>query len=362
MTLMAITADLYVPFLVAREAGTTLPAEATAHYAKHPMGYACVDCKRAAAVGKAVHHASTCDIAPSQAVSPCWPTYEQLTHLDKAMANGDPNAERDAEILLGLRPMPPLANKVTVVSAAGYGPYFVQSFETGRWTNCVGQWFALSDAKKAAQNMRGVMRFSSEYRVISQMDLERPQRLQTFVLGLKTHDLERRGIIRFADTLRSGDDDELDQMWRPRSRFARRRAAAAAEREKPTRRPKPVVGMLRSLRLEFVGHDYWSIAKLKGIQPWVAEVRFGLSDWVGHDGVRATVVRDRTFMDGPCDFTESDKTGGEGVYRCFMLRQGVVYEVFDRARRTGPRRVFMLHDGQCWHDLTQQEAINVSAK
>lgn len=139
------------------------------------MGYACIDCGRAAQVGKAVYHSHHCEIAPGAAVRPAWPSDEQLAHLDKAMSDGDPNAASDAEVMLGLRRRDEAANKITICSPYRRGPYFVQSFETGRWVQYPEQWPTLQSAKKHAEQAVGVYRPSSVFRVISQADLARPE-------------------------------------------------------------------------------------------------------------------------------------------------------------------------------------------
>ena len=122
--------------------------EATANYRKHPMGYACRDCGRAANVGKAIRHSSLCDIAPREDVYPAWPGAELLVRADEALAAGDPSAQSDVETIHGLHDQTP--NRVTVCSRGGLGPYVVQSFERGRWTYCPGQWVSIAAARRAS--------------------------------------------------------------------------------------------------------------------------------------------------------------------------------------------------------------------
>lgn len=325
-----------------------------ANYKPHPMGYCCVDCNASAQIGKAVRHTSRCDIAPRQGVFPMWPTNEQRIALDQAMSTGDPTAQRDAEILQGLAPWPSGPNRVTVCAKPRSGPYIIQSWEGDRWMQCPGQWVSLADAKTQAGSMRGLFRPSREFRIMSVYDLDRPRRLSEFAMRLKQHELNTRGIIRLGDTLRGATDCELDALWEPKSRIQRRQIRAAVPLR--PRIQSPAVGLLRTLKLEFVGHDVWQAAKVPKMRPWVARVRFELSDWVGADGCRAANVTDREFERGEFDYEDADKTGGRGVMLVFTLSQGVAYEVYDRARRVGPRRVFMVHDGQCWHDISAREA------
>jgi hypothetical protein len=97
--------------------------------------------------------------------------------------------------------------------------------------------------------------------------------------------------------------------------------------------------------LAFPGHDVWATAGVHGIEPWVAIPTF--------DGARI-VSRER--QEGGVDYEDAVDGGAEGVRLVFMLRQAQVYEVFDRGRKLGPRRVFMRHDGQSWKDLTRESA------
>jgi hypothetical protein len=160
--------------------------------------------------------------------------------------------------------------------------------------------------------------------------------------------------------IRSATDHELDQMWAPKSRVARRRAAREAPPEKPVRVSAARMGLLRMLRLDFVGHDIWSIAKVPKMRPWVSSPRLELGNCVESDGFRRVTVRDRVFAEGSVDYANANTTGSHGVAVVYTLRQGVPYEVFDRARRLGPRRVFMIHDGVTWHDISAQEAYDAS--
>jgi hypothetical protein len=249
-------------------------------------------------------------------------------------------------------------NTVEVVARSG-GPYYVQSFEHGRWVQCPGEWVSLADAKHHAKTASGVYGPSTKFRVIPSTHIDRPRRVHEFVMRLKAKDLSRAGLIRLEDMVRSGADEELDRLWTPKSKSGRRvleRARAQAIASTPPRNLAPRVGLLRTLRLEFVGHDVWSIVHVRGMKPWVARPALRLSDLVGIDGRRRVEVEDRTFEVGQVDYAKADKTGGTGVELVFQLRQGVVYEVFDRARRVGPRRSFMIHDGQCWHDISREEA------
>ncbi len=103
--------------------------------------------------------------------------------------------------------------------------------------------------------------------------------------------------------------------------------------------------MRRSLRLEFIGHDLWSLFHVRGMKPWVAEVSF--------NGIE---VIDRRFVEGMTEYAYANKLGWEGVYLYFACEEGRVHEVYDRARLRGPRRVFMVHDGSKWLELQREEA------
>jgi hypothetical protein len=218
---------------------------------------------------------------------------------------------------------------------------------------------SIADAKRYAESATGVYEPSTEYRVVPSTHIDRPRRVREFVIRLKTNELTRAGLVRLGDMLRAAADPELDRLWTPKSKSGQRvleRARAQAIASTPPRNLAPRVGLLRTLRLEFVGHDVWSTVRVRGMRPWVARPVLRLSDLVGIDGRRRVEVEDRTFDVGQFDYAGADKTGGTGVDLVFQLRQGVVYEVFDRARRVGPRRNFMIHDGQCGHDISREEA------
>lgn len=326
---------------------------AASNYVVHPMGYACRDCGASAKIGKFVRHTRRCDIAPGKGVWPVWPDPDELVEIDAELAAGIRGAVERAEIRVGVRP----ANNVTVLArgARWEGPYYVQSFESGTWVQCPGEWHALADARRYAEAATGVWGPSTEFRVISSVEIDRDRRVREFTLRLSELELARAGVVRLGDMLRSATDGELDQLWAPKSKVARRQLEKSRP-VRPQRNRTPRVGMLRTLALEFVGHDIWSITRVPKMRPWVARPSLSLTDTVGADGERGIVVADRSFESGEFDYAEANKTGSRGVMLVYQLRQGIPYEVYDRARVEGPRRVMMIHDGQCWHDVTPREA------
>lgn len=166
------------------------------------------------------------------------------------------------------------------------------------------------------------------------------KRHDRIISRIRDHELKRRGIIRLTELdFRAATDDELDRFW----------GRGAAEPDDPVDDVElPVRGLLRTLALEFIGHDYAKKLRVPKMRPWVAQLTF---DATGK-------IIDRTFAEPVgTDLTESDETGCRGVYMHFLLPQGVPLEVFDRARPLGPRRVFMFHDGNGWRDITRECAI-----
>lgn len=162
---------------------------------------------------------------------------------------------------------------------------------------------------------------------------------------IRRYELDRRGIVRDGPLdLRAATDAELDDMWGPQSRVSRRLAARTPDPEPPADEVScPKWRTLRSLRLEYTGHDLAIMLRIPKMQPWVARPTFGA------DG---TVVS-REFAESTTDYAEADKTGCRGVMLCFLLAQGVPYEVYDRAKTHGPRRSFALHDGARWVEITK---------
>jgi hypothetical protein len=149
--------------------------------------------------------------------------------------------------------------------------------------------------------------------------------------------MRARGLVLGGEQgIKSAGDDLLDAWWG-------KNAARHAVDEDPASLPPSKT--LRPLRLDFPGYDVWAAAGVRGLEPWVAIPVFD----------RQRIV-DRVVQKNAVDYAYAMDGGAQGVSLVFMLRQAQVYEVFDRGRKLGPRRVFMRHDGQSWKDLTRESA------
>jgi hypothetical protein len=172
------------------------------------------------------------------------------------------------------------------------------------------------------------------------MITDRQRRVDRMVRGLSSASLIERGLRRFDREIGGASDEQLDAWW--------------GDSADPPAPPLETVCILpslfiRSLVIEFVGHDVYMALRVQGIRPWVARL----------DVVAGRLVR--TYQEGMIDYSAANANGSRGVFLCFCLLQGVPYEVFDRARRIGPRRVFIIHDGTAWIDITQACAERCAA-
>lgn len=81
---------------------------------------------------------------------------------------------------------------------------------------------------------------------------------------------------------------------------------------------------------------------------WVAEI-IGKHDKYGFD---------RKFVRGHRDYSEADSTGNRGVYECFLLQPGKVYEVSERYSNKNIDRYFCVANKGEIVRLEKEEVIS----
>jgi len=114
--------------------------------------------------------------------------------------------------------------------------------------------------------------------------------------------------------------------------------------------------MLVALALEAIGDNNRALerdhmALMGGYltpRPWVCR----LHEYVGNGHFR------REFVQGRKDYSRANSVGSRGVYYHYALEPGV-YEVQALQSWRSRRKYFALCDGQCLHEVSTEEAIDV---
>lgn len=133
--------------------------------------------------------------------------------------------------------------------------------------------------------------------------------------------------------------------------------------------------MRHILKLEFIGHDRYSMAKKypKQIQqtvnnmgirqminfykcppskPWVAEIL----------GLNTEYQFTRKFLKGQIDYSEASGVGSRNVFMYFILQPSTIYEINHPKTWRNTDRYFLIIEGNDKKRLTREEVIECCLK
>jgi hypothetical protein len=109
--------------------------------------------------------------------------------------------------------------------------------------------------------------------------------------------------------------------------------------------------MRHSLQLEAIGDDRVAFFRSHGVRagrsPWVAEIT----------GVDPRYGFARRFLPGAKDYSRANRIGSRGVYVCYALEGGRIYEIFELLTRTRTRRYFCRYTKAGRQVLSAEEVL-----
>ena len=234
---------------------------------------------------------------------------------------------------------------IAVIAPRHASILIVEMLEPGQrnWSRTLGMFSGPSSMTMAKDYCRRcIAPIGTRFRIVGAESEARERAVK--LSRMADSQMRKRGLMRGGDAgVCAATDDLLDSWWGKNSEPIEVVEIATMPSSK----------MLRPFQIVFRGHDVWSVAKIRGLRPWVA-----IPTW-GYRSDRWTIT-DREFAEPTIDYEDGDNLGSVGVKMCYMLRQSQVYEVYDRARALGPRRVFLVHDGFAWRDISAENAEALS--